>query len=103
MAETFSYKITTENKLLSFDFIQVLSTGETITSGVTTVTVKDGTDPSPSSIISGNSIISGTKVSQRVIGGLSGVTYRLVMTITTSASNTFVAVGDLPVYSTALV
>ena len=40
---------------------------------------------------------SGTKVAQRIYGGLDGVTYRLEMTVTTSATNVYTLVGDLPV------
>jgi hypothetical protein len=97
MPEAFSYKFTTEDKPLSFDFSQMLATGETISTASCSALVIDGTDASPSSLLSGSATISGTKVYQRVHNGTAGVTYRLVMTITTSASNTLVAVGDLPV------
>lgn len=100
MAESFSYKFTTEVKSLSFDFSQVLSSGETISTATCTVVVIDGTDATPSNILSGGTSIIGSKVYQQVQNGIAGVTYRLVVTIATSASNTLVAIGDLPVYST---
>lgn len=100
MAESFSYKFTTEVKSLSFDFSQVLASGETISTATCTVVVIDGTDPTPSNILSGGTTIIGFKVYQQVQNGVAGVTYRLVATITTSAGNTLVALGDLPVYST---
>lgn len=103
MAEAFSYKLTTENELFSFDFSQVLAASETINTASCTVIVKDGTDPSPSSILVGSAAIIGAKATQRISGGISEVTYRLIMTITTSLSNTYTAVGDLPVYSSDLV
>lgn len=103
MAESFSYKLTTENELFSFDFSQVLSTGETINSATCTVLVKDGTDPSPSSILVGSAVVVGAKASQRISGGISEVTYRLVMTVVTSLGNTYTATGDLPVYATDVV
>ena len=43
--------------------------------------------------------IIGNKVYQQVQNGTAGVIYRLVVTVTTSAGNTLVALGDLPVYS----
>ena len=103
MAETFSYKFPTESISYTFDFSQVLSNGETISSASTSVLVRDGTDASPSSILGGSPTYSGTMVAQRVTGGLSEVTYRLVVTITTNLSNTFVALGDLPVYAPVVV
>lgn len=99
MSNTFSYKLTPENELFYFDFSQVLADGETISTATCTVEVVSGTDSSPSSIKSGSMSISGTTVSQRILGGVSGVTYRLIVTITTSASNTYTTVGYLPVYS----
>jgi hypothetical protein len=103
MAEAFSYKITTESELFTFDFSQVLGASETISTAVCTVIVMSGTDASPSSILVGSSVISGKTASQRIANGVSEVTYRLIMTITTSLGNTFVGVGDLPIYASDLV
>lgn len=99
MAENFSYKFDTENKSLSFEFSEVLATGETLSTASCSVLVLDGVDASPSSLLSGGASITGTKVYQWVTGGVAGVTYRLVMTVTTSAGSTLVAIGDLPVYT----
>jgi len=99
MAESFSYKFTTENKPLSFDFSQVLATGESLSTASCSVLVIDGTDASPSNLLSGGASIIGSKIYQQVHNGTAGVTYRLVATVTTSAGNTLVALGDLPVYS----
>jgi hypothetical protein len=103
MAENFSYKIVEENKLLSFDFSQALASSETIATANCSILVMDGTDPFPFSVLAGSSVISGTTVIQRVQGGLNGVTYRLVATITTSMGNTLVALGDLPVYTASAI
>ena len=100
MAENFSYKFVTEVKPLSFDFSQVLATGETLSTSSCSVLVIDGVDASPSNLLSGGTSIIGNKVYQQVQNGVAGVTYRLVVTVTTSAGNTLVALGDLPVYST---
>ena len=100
MAESFSYKFTTEVKPLSFDFSQVLASGETLSTASSSVIVIDGTDASPSKLLSGGTTIIGSKVYQQVHNGTAGVTYRLICTVTTSAGSTLVAVGDLPVYST---
>ena len=103
MAEAFTYKLTTETELFSFDFSQVLSASETISTASCSVILMNGTDASPSLILSGSASISGSKANQQVTGGVSECTYRLVMTITTSSSNTYTAVGDIPVYSPSLV
>jgi hypothetical protein len=99
MAESFSYKITTESELFTFDFSQVLSPSETISTATCTVIVMNGVDPSPSSIIVGAAVISNQTASQRIANGLNEVTYRLSMTITTSQSNTYVGIGDLNIYT----
>jgi len=103
MADSFSYKITTESELFTFDFSQVLSPSETISTATCSVIVMNGTDPSPSAILSGTAVISNMTASQRVVNGISEVTYRLEMTITTSQGNTYVGVGDLPIYDASLV
>ena len=98
MSGAFSYKLTTENELFTFDFSPILRTGETISSATCTVQVKDGSDSNPDDIKVGSPAISGSLVVQRVSGGLNGVTYRLEMTVTTSLTNVYTIVGDLPVY-----
>jgi hypothetical protein len=98
MSGNFSYKLTTENELFTFDFSPILGSSETISSATCTVEVKDGTDPNPNNIKIGVPAVSGDLVVQRVSGGLNGVTYRLIMTITTSLTNVYTLVGDLPVY-----
>ena len=99
MSAAFSYKITTENEQFTFDFSPVLGSSETITAATCVVEVKEGTDANPSAIMSGTPVInsSGDQAAQRIYGGLDGVTYRLEMTVTTSASNVYTLVGDLPV------
>ena len=67
--------------------------------GTCAVIVVDGADPTPSNLLSGGTTIIGSKIYQQVHNGIAGVIYRLVATVTTSAGNTLVALGDLPVYS----
>jgi len=103
MAESFSYKITTESELFTFDFSQVLAPSETISTAVCTVILLNGVDSNPSAILSGSAYIVTPKASQRIVGGLNEVTYRLVMTITTSLNNTYVGTGDLTIYDASQV
>jgi len=63
----------------------------------------NGTDANPSNIIVGSAVIVNQTASQRIANGVSEVTYRLEMTITTSQGNTYVGVGDLTVYDATLV
>ena len=95
----FSYKLTTESELFSFDFNPVLGTGETLSTATCTAITLQGTDPAPSAILSGSPVINLGKATQRVIGGVADNTYRLIMTCTTSASNTYTCTGDIPVFS----
>jgi hypothetical protein len=99
MSGAFSYKLTTENELFTFDYSAILKSGETINTATCTVQVKDGFDSNPNAIKVGSPAINTPKVVQRVSGGLSGVTYRLEMTVTTSSTNVYTLVGDLPVYT----
>jgi hypothetical protein len=95
----FSYKLTTESELFSFDFNPILGSGETLSTATCTAVTLQGTDTSPSAVLSGTPVISLGKATQRVVGGNDENTYRLIMTVTTSSGNTFTAVGDIPVYA----
>ena len=97
MSQSFSYKLTTENEQFTFDFSTVLGTGETISAASMNVEVVQGTDSSPLAILVGTPTINGSRVAQRISGGLDEVTYRLELTITTSFSNVYTTVADLPV------
>jgi len=94
---SFSYKLTTENEQFTFDFSNVIASGETISSATMVVEVVEGTDSSPSSILVGTPVINGSRVAQRISGGLDQVTYRLELSATTSLTNVYTLVGDLPV------
>jgi hypothetical protein len=72
-----------------FDFISSLQPGETISTQVVTASVYSGLDPSPASIISGAaSVESTTQVWQLITGGVVGVIYKLLCTVTTSLGQT---------------
>ena len=97
MSSAFSYKVTTENEQFTFDFSTVMASTETISSASCTVEVVSGTDPTPSTIKVGSPAISGQQVAQRISGGLDGVIYRLEMSATTSLTNVYTIIADLPV------
>lgn len=96
----FQPKKLAEAILLPFDFISKLANGETISTKVVTSVVWSGVDASPSSMISGAASHSGSVVSQLITGGVAGVTYYLLCTITTSAGQTLQLAGFLVVLPT---
>lgn len=81
----------------SFDYTSQLAVGETISTQVVTATVWQGTDATPSTIISGSASASGAIVTQSITGGTLGVIYKLLCTITTSTGQTLLLVGYLAV------
>jgi len=93
----FDPKLLGETQVLSFDFTSELAIGETINSQTVVATTYSGTDASPSSIISGSASSSGAVVSQKVTGGVLGVMYELLCTITTSLGQTQQQSGFLAV------
>lgn len=103
MAEAFTYKITTESELFTFDFNPVLQVGESITSATSTAIVMNGVDLNPTAILINSPTWASGKVNQRIAGGISEVTYRIEVTAITNQGNTYVCVGDLPIYAANLV
>ena len=72
-----------------FDFISSLQPGETIASQSVTASVYSGLDPNPGALVSGAaSVQSVTQVWQLITGGVVGVIYELLCTITTSLGQT---------------
>lgn len=98
-----------ENDIVTFDFTQILATGEVLM-GVNLVTLTvigpDGvTDASPTDRLDGDAVISGNTVSQRLSNwqaGIARIKYRLTIELSTSVSSSvavsgFVTVSTLPV------
>lgn len=86
-----------ETRAYSFDYTSALATTETISTKSVAATVYSGTDASPSSIISGAASSTGASVAQKVTGGIAGVIYQLVCTVTTSTGQTLQLVAFLAV------
>jgi len=79
---------------VGFGFESDLEAGETIdTVDAVAVVVHRGSDPSPTSILSGAAAIDGTDIVQRVTGGVDGTDYQMTFTIHTSMGNTYM--GDV--------
>lgn len=75
-----------EELRLAMDFSEEgwLLAGESIVSAVWSAQVYSGTDPDPNAMISGAATLTGTTVEQLVIGGLEGVAYLMLCTLTLS-------------------
>jgi len=86
-----------ESRLVRFDFTKELGTGENILSATVTAAVVSGNDSSPAAILSGAPVISSPSVTQRIIGGLSNVSYHLRCVAVTDSDNTITVAGTLPV------
>ena len=95
--ELFSEKDPGETITCGLDFVNILASGETISTASLSITTYAGTDTSASSLLSGSVSISGTQVLHNITGGLDGVTYRLRYVATSSSSRVYVGAGYLPV------
>ena len=80
-----------------FNFISLLAPTETLSTATVTATVYSGLDPSPSSLVSGSASIVGQQVQQKVTGGVLGVIYELLCTVTTSLGQTLELCGYMAV------
>lgn len=89
----FDAKDPDETYTVLFDFFELL---DSIDSASCAATVVTGTDTNPSAILIGLPQVSGTKVVQRVAGGLDDVQYR-IRCMVTSGPDTFVLTGIQPV------
>ena len=81
-------KLAGETVKMVFDFTSRLAAAETISTQNVAASVYSGTDASPSAVVSGAATASGAQVTQTLTGGVAGVIYKLVATITTSLSKT---------------
>lgn len=73
-------KIPTESVVVEFDFSGEMDT--IASASVTSAVASGGSDANPSGLLYGAPQIEGDRVKQRIVGGLSGVTYRLTCTAT---------------------
>lgn len=94
---TFPDKSVSEVVPLVVQFADRLQFGETVIGVTTAASVLSGTDPSPSSILSGAPTFSGTEVTQAVTGGVAGCIYSIVFIAAGSGTHTYIKVGRLAV------
>jgi len=93
----FDAKISIQDCDVVFDFTGQLFPGETLSAASVTAAVCSGEDASPSAIISGAPTIAGAKVTQRIVNGVTGVTYELACQGVTSSLRPLAKLGYLAV------
>lgn len=86
-----------ETDVLTFDYTDRLVDAETIVSAVTTISVVNGTDPSPSGLLVGTTQVTTPYALQKVTGAVRNVTYLCYCAATTSTGRVLVNAGLLPV------
>ena len=83
--------------ILTFNFTVDLLPGESISSVVVTCEVLLGFDSTPSSMLSGSaSLTNSPLISQKVIGGVDGTTYKIRAVAATSAGRNLLRKAILP-------
>ena len=95
-SETIVRKKAAEVITAGMSFSSWLDSGVTITA-VSSVAAVSCADGSAANLTFGSSSVSGSTVSFTISGGTRGVRYRVDVTITTSAGNTFIGDGILVV------
>lgn len=97
---TFPAKAVDETQPYVVNFSDRLQFGENINGAAVSVSVFSGTDPSPSSLLSGTATYdSSGNVTQVLTGGVVGVIYNVAYIVTGTASHNYVKVGQLAVLS----
>ncbi len=86
---------------LPIDFISQLLVldDEALVAATVSCVVSSGTDPSPSSMLSGDPVLTQNVVTQTITGGLPGVIYTLGFNATTNLSNQLIIYVNLAVLS----
>lgn len=93
------HKLESEEFSIDIDVLSRLALGETVATAASNMSVASGVDATPTTMLSGLPSISGSIVSQKVIGGSPGVIYKLSTSIRTSLNNILVLESKLAVLS----
>jgi hypothetical protein len=86
-----------ESLVIPMDFMGRLGAGEIIKNVATSCSVYSGTDPNPGAMLVGVPAIGGSIVEQLVRGGVEGVIYKLMYTVTTDTPQSVQLAGYLAV------
>lgn len=96
----FTPKAVSELQPYTVNFSDRLQFGESINGASVAVSVFSGTDPNPSSLLSGVATYDTSgNVTQAITGGLAGVVYNIVFVCTGDNAHNYVKVGQLAVIS----
>jgi hypothetical protein len=82
---------------IEFDYADEMEASETISSASLSIEVVNGTDASPSSVLSGAMVNQSTNMAQLIQGGLSGCIYAFKCLATTSLGRVLARAARLPV------
>lgn len=82
---------------VTFNFLDQLVFGETITGAVVTVVVYSGIDPTPNNMLADVPVISTPLVTVPIQDGIVGVIYTIVCTVTGSGGHVYTQEGRLAV------
>lgn len=77
-----------ESEVYTLDFVNDLAASDSLATVTWSLSVNQGTDPSPNSHLSGSAVIAGTQTLQRISGLLPGVNYKVEAVVTTTLGNT---------------
>ena len=88
--QVYAHKLQDEAITIDVDMLSRLKSGESISTSASAISVLSGDDPLSSLMLSGVSTVSGSFVSQQVVGGVPGVLYLLELSIRTNQSNIYV-------------
>lgn len=98
---TFPSKSVGETLQYSFNFLDKLQFGEAINGASVNVVVTSGIDPTPSAMLVGAPSFTATTASQDITGGVPGVIYTLVCTVTATNFHNYVKQSALAVVADA--
>lgn len=83
--------------ILTFDFSDQMSLGETIGNKVVYCELYSGVDATPSAVISGTPTIVGQTITQKITGGSVGAIYTIIAAIDTSAGQELISTTKIAV------
>jgi len=76
------------SKNYTWDFLSDLAAGETLAGATVAISVYSGNDPAPNDLLLGSASVSGSIATQKLTGGVLGVLYEALCTVTTSLGQT---------------
>lgn len=88
--QVFETKLIHESIDVSIDMLSRLQGSEVFSTVASAISVEIGDDPLPAIMLSGDPTLSGTIVTQKVTGGISGVIYKLALSARTDANNIYI-------------